>query len=102
LAKLQAVNLNGVSISGVSGTSWPGRPDIVARAKLGDCSGIPYLRKSVADFNQLHVVRTGGGDYLEIGLKRFIPDIFPELGHHDTYRRMTAAQNILLLLERGK
>jgi HEAT repeat protein len=102
LANLQTVNLNGVSISGGSGTGWPGRPDIVARAKLGDYSGVPYLRESVHNYNRLDVVRTGGGDYLEIGLKKFIPDIFPELGHHDTYRRMTAAQNILLLLERGK
>jgi hypothetical protein len=104
LKRLGKENLNGVSATGGSGTGWSGRPDVVALARLGDFSGIEILRKSIANGDRLGAAgswcRTG--DYVEIGLKRFIPDVIPLLDHHDASSRVHAAQAILRLLESGR
>jgi HEAT repeat protein len=104
LRRLLALNLNGVHASGGSGTGWPGRPDVVALARLGDYSGVEVLRASIARGDPLEVVgRWGGcGDFVAIGLKRFIPELLPLLNHRDEEKRVGAAQDILLLLERGR
>jgi HEAT repeat protein len=104
LRRLLALNLNGVSASGGSGTGWSGRPDAVALARLGDYSGVEVLRASIAKGDPLGVVgRLGGvGDFVAIGLKRFIPELSPLLHHRDEEKRVAAAQDVLLLLERGQ
>jgi hypothetical protein len=104
LRRLLPLNLNGVLASGGSGTGWPGRPDAVALAKLGDFSGIEVLRASIRKGDPLEVVGSWGGtgDFVEIGLKRFIPELLPILEHRDESKRVLAAQSILLLFERGK
>jgi hypothetical protein len=104
LEHLLQLNLNGVSGSGGTGTGWTGRPDAVALAKLGDFSGIAILRKSISAGDPLGVVGSWGGlgDFVEIGLKRFIPELLPMLEHRDESKRVLAAQAILLLLENGR
>jgi hypothetical protein len=104
LKRLLSLNLNGVLAGGGSGTGWPGRPDAVALAKLGDFSGIEVLRASISRGDPLEVVGSwgGAGDFVEIGLKRFIPELLPMLEHRDESKRVRAAQSILLLFERGK
>lgn len=104
LRRLLSVNLNGLLADGGSGTGWSGRPDTVALAKLGDFLGLDVLRGSIRKGDPLDVAGSwgGSGDYVEIGLKRFIPDLIPLLNHRDDDKRATAAQAILLLLERGK
>jgi hypothetical protein len=83
---------------GGSGTGWSGRPDAVALAKLGDLSGIEVLRASIIKGDVLDVV----DDFVEIGLKQFIPELLSMLEHRDESKRVHAAQAILLLFERGK
>jgi HEAT repeat protein len=104
LKRLLPLNLNGILGGGGSGCGWSGRPDVVALAKLGDFSGIDVLRAAIARGDRLGVVgdwcRTG--DFVAVGLKRFIPDILPLLDHRDESKRVQAAQAILLLFERGK
>ena len=39
LKRLLPLNINGIFVSGGSGTGWPGRPDAVALAKLGEGAG---------------------------------------------------------------
>jgi HEAT repeat protein len=103
LKKLLPLNLSGVLAGGGSGTGWPGRPDVVALAKLGDFSGIEVLRGSIRKGDRLEVVGSWGGpgDFVEIGLKRFIPDLLPLLTAWEEDKRVLAAQAVLLLLERG-
>ena len=62
------------------------------------------MRASIARGDPLEVVgRWGcGGDFVAIGLKRFIPELLPLLNHRDEEKRVGAAQDILLLLERGR
>jgi HEAT repeat protein len=104
LKRLLPLNLNGVCGGGGSGSGWYGRPDAVALAKLGDFSGIAVLRESISKGDPLGVI--GGwcftGDFVEIELKRFIPEILPMLEHRDESKRVLAAQAILLLLENGR
>src|SRR5262249_22460237 len=100
LKRLLSLNLNGVLAGGGSGAGWPGRPDAVALAKLGDFSGIEILRASISKGDPLDVVGSWGGDFVEIGLKRFIPELLPMLEHRDESKRVLAAQAILLLFER--
>jgi HEAT repeat protein len=104
LERLGQENLNGILATGGSGTGWPGRPDVVALARMGDFSGIDILRKSIAAGDRLGAAGSWcrGGDYVEIGLKRFIPDVIPLLDHHEAGRRVYAAQTILRLLESGQ
>jgi HEAT repeat protein len=104
LCRLRAVNLNGILGGGGSGTGWPGRPDAVALARLGDFSGVAVLRESIRGGDRLDVVGSWGGtgDFVGIGLKRFIPELLPVLDSHDERKRVFAAQAILLLLERGR
>jgi HEAT repeat protein len=104
LKRLLPMNLNGVSATGGSGTGWPGRPDAVALAKLGDFSGIAVLRASISKGDPLNVVGSwpGSGDFVAIGQKRFIPEILPMLDNREEEKRVLAAQAILLLLERGR
>lgn len=104
LKKLLPQNLNGILAGGGSGTGWSGRPDAVALAKLGDFSGIEILRASISKGDRLDVVGSWGGtgDFVEIGLKRFIPDLLPMLDHREGSKRVLGAQAILLLFERGK
>jgi HEAT repeat protein len=99
LKRLLPLNLNGVAGGGAgSGTGWRGRPDAVALAKLGDFSGIAILRQAISEGDRLDIT----GDFVEIGRKRFIPELLPLLDHHDESKRVLAAQAILLLLERGR
>jgi HEAT repeat protein len=98
LKRLLQLNLNGVVATGGSGFGWSGRPDVVALAKLGDFSGIDILRASIKKGDCLGAV----GDYVEIGLKRYVPDMLPLFEDGDESKRVEAAQAILLLLERGK
>jgi HEAT repeat protein len=98
LRRLLPLNLNGVMGGGGSGTGWSGRPDAVALAKLGDLSGIEVLRASIIKGDVLDVV----DDFVEIGLKQFIPELLSMLEHRDESKRVHAAQAILLLFERGK
>lgn len=104
LQSLLPQNLNGVLAGRGSGTGWPGRPDVVALAKLGDFSGIDVLRASIRKGDPLNVTGTwvSGGDFVEIGLKRFIPELLPLFEERDEGKRVQAAQAILILLERGK
>jgi len=104
LKRLLPQNLNGVLAGGGSGTGWSGRPDAVALAKLGDFSGIAALRESISKGDPLDVVGSWGGtgDFVEIGLKRFIPELLPMFEHRDESKRVLAAQAILLLLESGR
>ncbi len=104
LKRLLPLILNGMLVSGGSGSGWFGRPDAVALAKLGDFSGIEILRSSIRKGDPLGVVGNWGGtvDIVEIGLRRFIPDILPMLEHDEASKRVQAAQAIILLLERGK
>lgn len=97
-------NLNGVLAGGGSGTGWCGRPDAIALAKLGDFSGIEVLRASIRKGDPLGVVGSWGGtgDFVEIGLKRFIPELLPMFEHRDESKRVLAAQAIVLLLEGGR
>jgi len=84
---------------------WSGRPDVVALAKLGDYSGISILQASINRGDPNHVVgswRMILGDFVQIGLMRFIPEILPLLNDRDEVNRIHAAQDILLLLESGK
>jgi hypothetical protein len=99
LKRLLPLNLNGIAGNGGgSGVSWPGRPDAVALAKLGDESGLAVLRASIRDGDRLGVT----GDFVEIGLKRHIPELLPMLDHHRADERAGAARAILLLLEGGR
>jgi HEAT repeat protein len=103
LKRLLLLNLNGISADGGSGTGWSGRPDAVALAKLGDDSGVEVLRASIAKGDPLGVVGGwGGGDFVAIGQRRFIPELLPLLRHPNDEKRVAAAQDILLLLERGR
>jgi hypothetical protein len=104
LKRLLPLNLNGVNAGGGSGTGWPGRPDAVALAKLGDFSGTEILRRSISRGDPLEVVGSWGGtgDFVEIGLKRFIPELLPMLEQRDECKRVLAAQAIILLLESGR
>jgi HEAT repeat protein len=104
LKKLLPLNLNGVLGNGGSGTGWSGRPDVVALARLGDFSGIEILRASIRKGDRLDVAGSwgGAGDFVEIGLKRFIPDLLSMLDHYEESKRALAAQAILLLFERGR
>jgi hypothetical protein len=104
LKQLGKENLNGILGGGGSGTGWSGRPDVVALARVGDFSGIEILRKSIRDGDRLGAAGSWcrAGDYVEIGLKRFIPDVIPLLDHHDPSSRVYAAQTILRLLESGR
>src|SRR5258708_35323487 len=104
LKRLLPLNLNGVLASRGSGSGWSGRPDAVALAKLGDFSGIEVLRASISKGDPLDVLGScaGTGDFVEIGLKRFIPELLPMLENRDESKRVLAAQAILLLFERGK
>ena len=104
LKHLLPLNLNGVLASGGSGTGWFGRPDTVALAKLGDFSGIAILRASISKGDPLGAAGSWEriGDFVEIGLKRFIPDILPMFEDRDESKRVQAAQAILLLLESGR
>jgi HEAT repeat protein len=104
LKRLLPLNLNGVLAGGGSGTGWPGRPDAVALAKLGDFSGIRVLRASIRAGDPLGVAGSwlGPGDFAAIGLKRFIPEQLPLLKDRDETKRVVAAKEILLLLERGR
>ena len=87
-----------------SGTGWFGRPDAVALAKPGDFLGIGVLRASIIKGDPLGVVGDWcfKGDFVEIGLKRFIPEILPMLESRDEDKRALAAQAILLLLENAR
>ena len=73
-------------------------------ARLGDFSGMEILRKSIANGDPLGTAGDfcRNGDYAEIGLKRFIPDVIPLLNHRDALRRISAAQTILRLIESGR
>jgi len=103
LRRLLELNLNGVLAGGGSGTGWAGRSDAVALARLGDFSGISILRASIARGDPLGVVEAwGGGDFAAIGRRRFIPELLPLLGNRDEDKRVQAARDILLLLERGR
>jgi HEAT repeat protein len=104
LKALLPLNLNGALATGGSGTGWSGRPDAVALAKLGDFSGMAILRASISKGDPLGAAGSWGqiGDFAEIGLKRFIPDLFPLLKDRDERKRVQAAQAILILLERGR
>jgi hypothetical protein len=104
LKRLLSLNLNGVLEGGGSGTGWSGRPDAVALAKLSDFSGVAVLRASIRKGDPLDVVGSweGRGDFVQIGLKRFIPELLPLLEHPDASKRVLAAQAILLLLEGGR
>ena len=99
LKTLLPLNLNGV-LGGGSGTGWMGRPDAVALAKLGDFSGIAVLRASIDGGDRLDIASSG--NFVEIGLKRLIPELLPLLEHDNDRKRVLAAREILLLLERGK
>jgi HEAT repeat protein len=104
LKGLLRCNLNGILATNGSGSGWPGRPDAVALAKLGDFSGIALLRDSIRSGDPLDVVssRGGAGDFVAIGLKRFIPELLPLLENPNERKSMPAAQGILLLLESGR
>lgn len=104
LRRLLAENLNGVLAGGGSGTGWPGRPDAVALARLGDFSGLPALRAAVAAGDPIDVVRgrSADGDFVAIGLRRLVPDLIPLLAHRDPGKRAAAARDILILLDRGR
>jgi len=104
LKRLLPLNLNGILATGGSGTGWSGRPDVVALAKLGDFSGIAVLRESITKGDPLGAAGSWGGtgDFVEIGMKRFIPEVFPLLEDRDESKRVQAAQAILLLLESGR
>jgi hypothetical protein len=104
LKSLLPLNLNGILAGGGSGTGWSGRPDAVALAKLGDFSGIAVLRASISKGDPLGVVGSWGGtgDFVEIGLKRFIPELLPMFENRDESKRVQAAQALLLLLENGR
>jgi HEAT repeat protein len=104
IKQLLTENLNGVLARGGSGTGWSGRPDAVALAKLGDFSGIPLLRESIRKDDPLGAIGSWGssGDFVEIGLKRFIPDVLPMLESRDAGKRVLAAHAIIVLLERGR
>lgn len=104
LKRVLALNLNGVNGSGGSGTCWPGRPDAVALARLGDDSGIGVLRASLENGDRVDVLGSWWhcGDYVKIGEKRYIPDLVPMLEHHDQGKQILAAREILLLLENGR
>jgi hypothetical protein len=104
LKRLGKENLNGILATGGSGTGWSGRPDVVALARFGDFSGIEILRKSITNGDRLGAAGSWcrSGDYVEIGLKRFIPDVIPLLDRHDASSRVYAAQTILRLLESGR
>lgn len=107
LRRLRAVNLNGTLGGGGSpygGTGWPGRPDAVPLARLGDFSGVEVLRQSVRDGDRLGVLGSWGGtgDFVAIGLKRFIPELLPVLDSPDPEKRIVAAEAIRILLERGR
>ena len=104
LKKILSENLNGVSgkPSRFGGTSWMGRPDVVALARLGDDSGIPLLRASIAKGDPLGVAGgwAGAGGFAAIGERRHIPLILPLLGHRSDDKRIAAAREILILLNR--
>lgn len=104
LRRLSPLNLNGVLGGGGSGTGWPGRPDAVALARLGDLSGVEVLRASVRDGDPLGVLGSlwPGGDYVAIGLRRFVPDLLPMLEHHDEGKRVLAPRDVPLLPEGGR
>ncbi len=104
LKGLLPLNLNGVLATGGSGSGRCGRPDAVALARLSDFSGIAVLRASISKGDPLNVVGSWGvtGDFVEIGLKRFIPEILPMFENRDESKRVQAAQAILLLLESGR
>jgi HEAT repeat protein len=103
LKRLLPLNLNGVRETGGSGSGWPGRPDAVALAKLGDFSGLAVLHASISKGDPLGVVDSwgGAGDFVEIGLKRFIPELLPMFENRHEGKRVNAAQAIILLLENG-
>jgi hypothetical protein len=104
LRRLLAENLNGVLAGGGSGAGWPGRPDAVALARLGDFSGVPALRAAVAAGDRLDVVRerSADGDFVVIGMRRFVPELLPLLAHRDPGKRAAAARDVLILLDRGR
>jgi HEAT repeat protein len=104
LQRLLPLNLNGVVATGGSGFGWSGRPDVVALATMGDFSGISVLRESIGKGDRLGAAGSThrAGDYVEIGLKRFIPDILPLFEDGDETKRVEAAQAVLLLLESGR
>jgi hypothetical protein len=104
LKRLAKENLNWVSVTNGSSTSWAGRPDVVALTRMGDFSSIEILRKSISDGDPLGAAGHwgGSGDYVKIGLKRFIPDIIPLLDDHRSDNRIHAAQAIVQLLEIGR
>lgn len=104
LRRLLAENLNGVAEGGGSGTAWPGRPDAVALARLGDFSGVPVLRAAIARGDRIDVVpgRSSVGAFVQIGLRRFVPELLPLLDHRDAEKRAGAARDILVLLDRGR
>lgn len=104
LRRLLKANLNGVSATGGSGTGWGGRPEAVALARLGDFSGIPTLRAAIANGDHLDIAgsRWRGGDFVDIGRKRFAAELLPLLTHHDREKRACTARDILILLDRGK
>lgn len=104
LRRLLPLNLNGVLGGGGSGTGWPGRPDAVALARLGDLSGVEVLRASVRRGDPLDVLGSWwrGGDYAAIGLRRFIPDLLPVFEHPDEGKRVLAAREVLHLLDSGR
>jgi hypothetical protein len=108
LRKLESEKLNGFLGMGRGdvGAGWPGRPDIVARAKLGDLSGVRILEESLENGDPLGAGGSYGmrGALVEIGLKNYARHLIPLLPTEDPreHRELYAARSILLLLERGK
>jgi len=104
LQALRSANLNGALADDQGGAGWPGRADIVALAKLGDDSGIPTLLEAIKGEDRLSVLGRWpwGGDFQEIGEKRYVRDLLPALPGERFEQRIHAASAILYLLEHAK
>ncbi len=83
---------------------WPGRPDAVALARMGDEEGIRFLERTLSEGDAWKVVGRwpATGDIEAVGLRRLLSRMVPFLGAEELEKRVHAARAIVRLIDAGK